>query len=157
MSELKNKFQTAQTNYITLRAENETLKEIERVAEVKILKNNEFYTEVPEDFKREIKSERILDPSSSYEMYDKDFQTFLDLRYEALKKYIPSREMVIEYKVRKPLKEAADKLIKIGYELLNRDSDENVTDEQIENISQHWKYRDEAIELMRTVDCNTIK
>lgn len=146
-------FKQAQRNYLQSKANDETVKKIDKETKIKVLKTHEFYTEyIPELPEEPI--ERILDPIGDFRMSEKDFETYCKLVYEENKKsgvYTPDWNTTVDYKTRKELIEAENKLFEIGQYIIP-----NSVRETLKGAFTDYKYRDYIIDLMIKCDAKTI-
>jgi len=145
---LKTELVKHQGEYIKAKAENEATIKIEKECKIKILTENVFITEGIEEEEQE-DIERIYSPSSDYRMSEFDFTNYCKLVYaEEIKNGldIPDYNTTADYKTSKNLKKAENELLKIGIDIIVEK--ENANREDFEKVADHWKLRDEMIELV---------
>ena len=106
----KSNFNKAKKHYNRIKAEHERIKSIDEQSKIKVLTENQFYSE-PLDLEdgRIIPSERITEPNSDFTMSESDFIVYCKLVYaENIKAGLdtPDYETTVDYKIRKELKQA---------------------------------------------------
>ena len=116
----------------------EAIWEINKANSQKVLNSGNYINEFT--------GERITEPEQDYCMSGEDFKNYIYSVYEENKKaglmvYDPNRVPEADFLVE--LKHAEDTLLKLQLEIIPTELKEN-----IKKAQQHWKYRDEAINLI---------
>ena len=148
---LKSELVKAQKEYILAKAHNDNVKRIEEESKVKVLSENKFYTADHEEAGE--KEQRILKSNGDYHMSESDFTKYCKLcLVEYLKNGldVPNYNTTPNYKTSKELKQAENKIIKIGIDIIV--IKENANREEYNKIANHWKYREELIDLILRLD-----
>lgn len=143
---MKKRLETLQMNYILAKAENETVKEIDKESREKILAEHAFY-----DTKTD---KRITNPDHAYCMGDTEFEEYCKLAHEERTRRglnIPDWNTTADYKTRKALKKAEDDLIRFSIDIVPEGLKSNIAD-----AGKHWKYRYEVVELIMRLDPKTL-
>lgn len=137
----KNNFNKAKKHYNRIKAEHEKIRAIDEQSKIKVLTENQFYSE--ED------GERITESDIDFLMSESDFISYCKLVYiENTKKglNVPDYETSVDYETFKALIQAEDSLLTAGFEIIpNSLKDEKMT---LESARNHWKFRDEMLKLM---------
>ena len=117
---MKRKFAPVQTKYMKAKAMHETIKKLEKQAEVKILRENIFYSELSaEEIALGEKVERITNPNGAFMMNESDFTTYCKLthdEYTRLGIEVPDYNTTADHQSRKALNKAEKDLIHWGHE-----------------------------------------
>lgn len=135
-----------QGEYIKIKAEHETIKQIEEQCKIKVLQENEFYTS---DYEVGEEKERILSSKSDFRMNDEDFIEYCKLTHtEYLKNGldVPNYETTADYKTAPTLRKLEDELIKIGIDIVVEKEKSNRA--ELQKIANHWKYKYELLDLI---------
>lgn len=146
MKTMKSELMRLQKSYIEAKAEHETIKQIEEEVKIQVLQDNEFYT-VDYEESNEPK-ERVLKTNWDFLINDEDFEVYCKLCHEGYLQRglnIPDWNMTPDFESRQELKKAEDDLLKIGIDIIVSRGDAKRAD--LEKLTQHWKYRDEMLEL----------
>lgn len=136
--ELRKQIKHYQNEYLKAKATVEAIREINKANSQKVLNAGNYINEFT--------GERITEPEQDYCMSGEDFKNYIYSVYEENKKaglmvYDPNR--VPEADFLAELKHAEDTLLKLQLKTIPAGIKEN-----IKKAQQHWKYRDEALELI---------
>lgn len=151
-------FVKAQKGYLLAKANNETVKRIDKENKTKVLQAREFYTEYIAELPEE-PIKRILEPIEDYRMSESDFETYCKLVYEENIKSglkIPDIGIELYYtsvdcETRKALEEAEKQLFEAGQFTIP-----NSIKESLKKAFINYKYKEELIDLLIKLDAKTI-
>jgi len=136
-STLRKQIKTKQQEYLLLKAAIMAAEEIEEENKVKILKENVFIDD---------EGVRVTDPGEDWLIEDTSFIRYLKMVAEANKESglkVNSYDEVIAWEEKEALKKVENELLNLQLEI----TPANII-EDIKKAQQHWKYRDEAINLI---------
>lgn len=136
--ELRKQIKHYQNEYLKAKAAVEAIREINKANSQKVLNAGNYINEFT--------GERITEPEQDYCMSGEDFKNYIYSVYEENKKaglmvYDPNR--VPEADFLAELKHAEDTLLKLQLKTIPAGIKED-----IKKAQQHWKYRDEALNLI---------
>ena len=135
--ELRKQIKTKQQEYLLLKAAIMAAEEIEEENKVKILKENVFVDD---------EGVRVTDPGEDWLIEDISFIRYLKMVADANKKSglkIEDYNKVIALEEKEALKKVENELLKLQLKI----TPANII-EDIKKVHNHWKYRDEALELI---------
>ena len=135
--ELRKQIKTKQQEYLLLKAAIMAAEEIEEENKVKILKENVFIDD---------EGVRVTDPGKDWLIEDTSFIRYLKMVADANKKSglkVNSYDEVIAWEEKEALKKVENELLELQLKITPANIIEN-----IKKAQQHWKYRDEAINLI---------
>lgn len=143
---INNKFKKAiknkQQQYLLVRAELETLEETNRESQQKVLNENYFITEN--------ENERITSLENDYLMSESNFKKYCNLVFEENKKIFPEitdPDRILEADKKIELRKIEDDLLKLQLEITPLG-----VKKDIEKAQNHWKYREQALDLILRLD-----
>ena len=134
---LRKRIKTKQQEYLLLKAAIMAAEEIEEENKIKILKENVFIDD---------EGVRVTDPGEDWLIEDISFIRYLKMVAEENRKAglkINNYDEVIMWEEKQSLKKVADELLKLQLETIP-----NNLMADIKRVHNHWKYRDEALELI---------
>jgi hypothetical protein len=135
--ELRKQIKTKQQEYLLLKAAIMAAEEIEEENKVKILKENVFVDD---------EGIRVTNPDNDWLIKDNTFIEYLKMVAEANKESglkVNSYDEVIAWEEKEALKKVENELLELQLKITPANIIEN-----IKKAQQHWKYRDEAINLI---------
>ena len=135
--ELRKQIKTKQQEYLLLKAAIMAAEEIEEENKVKILKENVFVDD---------EGIRVTNPDNDWLIKDNTFIEYLKMVADANKKSglkIEDYNKVIALEEKEALKKVENELLELQLKITPANIIEN-----IKKAQQHWKYRDEAINLI---------
>jgi len=135
--ELRKQIKTKQQEYLLLKAAIMAAEEIEEENKVKILKENVFVDD---------EGIRVTNPDNDWLIKDNTFIEYLKMVADANKKSglkVNSYNEVIAWEEKEALKKVENELLELQLII----TPANII-EDIKKAQQHWKYRDEAINLI---------
>ena len=135
--ELRKQIKTKQQEYLLLKAAIMAAEEIEEENKVKILKENVFVDD---------EGIRVTNPDNDWLIKDNTFIEYLKMVAEANKESglkVNSYDEVIAWEEKEALKKVENELLELQLII----TPANII-EDIKKAQQHWKYRDEAINLI---------
>lgn len=135
--ELRKQIKTKQQEYLILKAAIMAAEEIEEENKVKILKENVFVDD---------EGIRVTNPNNDWLIEDISFIRYLKMVADANKKSglkIEDYNKVIALEEKEALKKVENELLELQLETIPTELKEN-----IKKAQQHWKYRDEALNLI---------
>ena len=135
--ELRKQIKTKQQEYLLLKAAIMAAEEIEQENKLRILSENVFIDD---------EGVRVTDPSEDWLIEDNSFIEYLKMVAEANKKSglkIEDYNKVIALEEKEALKKVENELLELQLKIIPAGIKEN-----IKKAQQHWKYRDEAINLI---------
>ena len=136
-STLRKQIKTKQQEYLLLKAAIMAAEEIEEENKVKILKENVFIDD---------EGVRVTDPGEDWLIEDTSFIRYLKMVAEANKESglkVNNYDEVIALEEKEALKKVENELL----ELQLRITPANII-ENIKKAQQHWKYREECLDLI---------
>jgi|GEM_PF-4578978 len=136
-STLRKQIKTKQQEYLLLKAAIMAAEEIEEENKVKILKKNVFVDD---------EGVRVTDPGEDWLIEDTSFIRYLKMVAEANKESglkVNNYDEVIALEEKEALKKVENELLELQLKIIPAGIKEN-----IKKAQQHWKYRDEAINLI---------
>ena len=147
----KQEIKTAQKAYLIAAVAEETIKEISEDIQKKILSENVYLQN------RRGVTERITDPKHTFLMNDEIFiNDFLEKCYIEYQKAgiadIRGKEYFPEAEARDARINAENALIQIAVDILPECDEKEV----LKSVVNHWKYRDEILQLILYLDCDVI-
>jgi hypothetical protein len=135
--ELRKQIKTKQQEYLILKAAIMAAEEIEEENKVKILKENVFIDD---------EGVRVTDPGEDWLIEDTSFIRYLKMVADANKKSglkVNSYNEVVAWEEKEALKKVENELLELQLIITPANIIEN-----IKKAQQHWRYRDEAIDLI---------
>jgi len=135
--EIRKQIKTKQQEYLLLKAAIMAAEEIEEENKVKILKENVFVDD---------EGIRVTNPDNDWLIKDNTFIEYLKMVAEANKESglkVNSYDEVIAWEEKEALKKVENELLELQLKITPANIIEN-----IKKAQQHWKYRDEAINLI---------
>jgi hypothetical protein len=135
--ELRKQIKTKQQEYLLLKAAIMAAEEIEEENKVKILKENVFVDD---------EGVRVTDPGKDWLIEDTSFIRYLKMVAEENRKAglkVNNYDEVIALKEKQALKKVENELLNLQLEI----TPANII-EDIKKVHNHWKYRDEALNLI---------
>ena len=136
-STLRKQIKTKQQEYLLLKAAIMAAEEIEEENKVKILKENVFVDD---------EGIRVTNPDNDWLIKDNTFIEYLKMVAEANKESglkVNNYDEVIALEEKEALKKVENELLELQLKIIPAGIKEN-----IKKAQQHWKYRDEAINLI---------
>ena len=136
-STLRKQIKTKQQEYLLLKAAIMAAEEIEEENKVKILKENVFVDD---------EGIRVTNPDNDWLIKDNTFIEYLKMVAEANKESglkVNNYDEVIALEEKEALKKVENELLELQLKITPANIIEN-----IKKAQQHWKYRDEAINLI---------
>lgn len=133
--ELKKEIKKYQNLYYKAKAEYETIRDINKENELKVLKENVFTDE---------DGNRVLE--YDYMIVEDQYNSYLELLYIENTKaglQLESKQIVPDYQAKRNLWDIEDKLFQLQLETLP-----NGLKADIEKAQKHHKYRDQALDLI---------
>ena len=135
--ELRKRIKTKKEEYLILKTAIMAAEEIEEENKVKILKENVFVDD---------EGIRVTNPDNDWLIEDTSFIPYLKMVAEANKESglkVNNYNEVIMWEEKQSLKKVEDELLKLQLETIP-----NNLMADIKRVHNHWKYRDEAIDLI---------
>lgn len=136
-STLRKQIKTKQQEYLILKAAIMAAEEIEEENKVKILKENVFIDD---------EGIRVTNPDNDWLIEDTSFIRYLKMVAEANKESglkVNNYDEVIALEEKEALKKVENELLELQLKIIPARIKEN-----IKKAQQHWKYRDEALNLI---------
>ena len=135
--ELRKQIKTKQQEYLLLKAAIMAAEEIEQENKLRILSENVFIDD---------EGVRVTDPGEDWLIEDTSFIRYLKMVAEENRKAglkVNNYDEVIALEEKEALKKVENELLELQLETIPTELKEN-----IKKAQQHWKYRDEALNLI---------